>query len=372
MRRFFFGSMESFLYLKFRIASLGDIVSLQLRLLGSWAKMKIVVTGGAGFIGSSVSKYLAIMGHEVLALDSFTSYYSQSLKEQRVELILRPSDVSFQKLSLEDNIGFQKVISKFDPETVIHLAAQPGVRIPIESSALYVRDNLDAFSNVLINVIKNEIPNFLFASSSSVYGNNSRIPYSEDELGLSPVSFYGATKLCNEILCRSLISRTSTRARGLRFFTVYGPWGRPDMAYFRLAGHKLGKNKFVLNGDGKTLRDFTYIDDVTRMIEGMMTEVTHRNPGFFDVTNIGGGQPRSMNELIGLVLGEGISGQSLSMQSSNPLDVNATVSDVTYQKSLIASIPTISLENGISNFMEWVHSEGISENLGIWIDSVNP
>jgi UDP-glucuronate 4-epimerase len=334
--------------------------------------MKIIVTGGAGFIGSSLSKYLAMMGHEVLALDSITSYYSQRLKEQRVESILRPADVSFQKIALEDDFGFQKVISKFAPETVIHLAAQPGVRIPVASSAIYVRDNLDAFANVLINVIKNEVPNFLFASSSSVYGNNSRIPYSEDELGLSPVSFYGATKLCNEILCRSLIPRTNTRARGLRFFTVYGPWGRPDMAYFRLAGHKLGKSKFVLNGDGSTLRDFTYIDDVTRMIEGMMTEMSQRNSGFFDITNIGGGQPRSMNELIGLVLGEGNSSQSLSKQLSNPLDVNATVSDVTYQKSLIATIPSISLEDGISNFMEWVNSEMVLENIGMWIDSVNP
>jgi UDP-glucuronate 4-epimerase len=334
--------------------------------------MKIIVTGGAGFIGSSLSKYLAMMGHEVLALDSITSYYSQSLKEQRVESILRPADVSFQKLALQDDFGFQKVISKFAPETVIHLAAQPGVRIPVASSAIYVRDNLDAFANVLINVIKNEVPNFLFASSSSVYGNNSRIPYSEDELGLSPVSFYGATKLCNEILCRSLIPRTKTRARGLRFFTVYGPWGRPDMAYFRLAGHKLGKFKFVLNGDGSTLRDFTYIDDVTRMIEGMMTEMSQRDSGFFDITNIGGGQPRSMNELIGLVLGEGNSSQSLSKQLSNPLDVNATVSDVTYQKSLIATIPNISLEDGVSNFMEWVNSDMVLENIGMWIDSVNP
>lgn len=330
------------------------------------------MTGGAGFIGSSLSKYLAMLGHEVLALDSLTSYYSQSMKEQRFKSILQPAKVSFQKIALEDEKSFQGVISEFAPETVIHLAAQPGVRIPVANSDIYVRDNLDAFSNVLINVIKNEVPNFLFASSSSVYGNDSKIPYSEEELGLSPVSFYGATKLCNEILCRSLIAGTKTRARGMRFFTVYGPWGRPDMAYFRLAGHKLGKSKFTLNGDGSTLRDFTYIDDVTRMIEGMMTEISHRNSGFFDITNIGGGQPRSMNELIDLVLGEKNSTQSLSKQSSNPLDVNATVADVTYQKSLIATFPTISLEDGISNFMEWVNTEQVLENIGVWIDSVNP
>jgi UDP-glucuronate 4-epimerase len=329
------------------------------------------VTGGAGFIGSSVAKYLAVMGHDVLALDSLNSYYSKSLKEQRIESILRPVDVSFHRISLEDDGGFEKEIGKFLPDTVIHLAAQPGVRIPVTKSSIYVRDNLDAFSNVLINVVKNEVPNFLFASSSSVYGNNARVPYSEDELSLSPVSFYGATKLCNEILGRSLISGTRTRARGMRFFTVYGPWGRPDMAYFRLMGHKLGKSSFVLNGDGSTLRDFTYIDDVTRMVEGMMNELAQRPSGFFDITNIGGGQPRSMNELIDLVLGEQNSSQSLSRQSSNPLDVNTTVAETAYQRSLIATIPTIPLEDGILFFSEWAKTEPILKNIGEWIDSVS-
>lgn len=330
------------------------------------------MTGGAGFIGSSLSKYLAMKGHEVLALDSLTSYYSQSLKEQRIKSILQPVNVSFQKIALEDEKSFQGVISKFAPETVIHLAAQPGVRIPVANSGIYVRDNLDAFSNVLINVIKNEVPNFLFASSSSVYGNNSKIPYSEEEMGLSPVSFYGATKLCNEILCRSLVSGTKTRARGMRFFTVYGPWGRPDMAYFRLAGHKLGKSKFTLNGDGRTLRDFTYIDDVTRMIDGMMNELSHRSSGFFDISNIGGGQPRSMNELIDVIIGKKDSSKSLSNTATNPLDVNATVASTSYQENLIATIPKIPLEEGISNFLNWAETPEVLINLEMWIDSVNP
>ena len=334
--------------------------------------MKIIVTGGAGFIGSYMSKYLTLQGHQVLALDSLTSYYSQSLKEMRINNILHPANVSFQQMSLEDQESFQSVISKFKPETVIHLAAQAGVRIPISRSSIYVRDNLDAFSNVLINVIRNEVPNFLFASSSSVYGNNSIIPYTEEEPNLSPVSFYGATKLCNEILCRSLVSGSKTRARGLRFFTVYGPWGRPDMAYFRLAGHKFGKTKFSLNGDGSTLRDFTYIDDVTKMVNGMMNELSQRDDGFFDVTNIGGGQPRSMNELINEVIGEAGSSEPLSRLPSNPLDVIATVADTAYQKSLISTIPTIALEDGINSFLSWASNEKVLENLGDWIDSVNP
>jgi UDP-glucuronate 4-epimerase len=330
------------------------------------------VTGGAGFIGSSLSKYLARKGHEVLALDSLTSYYSQSLKEQRIKSILQPTNVLFQKIALEDEKSFQGVISKFSPETVIHLAAQPGVRIPVANSGIYVRDNLDAFSSVLISVIKNEVPNFLFASSSSVYGNNSKIPYSEEELGLSPVSFYGATKLCNEILCRSLIAGSKTRARAMRFFTVYGPWGRPDMAYFRLAGHKLGKTKFILNGDGSTLRDFTYIDDVTRMIDGMMNDLGHRPSGFFDITNIGGGQPRSMNELIDVIIGKKDSSKSLSNTATNPLDVNATIASTSYQEKLIATIPEIPLEEGISNFLNWAETPEVLVNLKMWIDSVNP
>ena len=330
------------------------------------------MTGGAGFIGSSLSKYLAMKGHEVLALDSLTSYYSQSLKEQRIKSILQPANVSFQKIALEDEKSFQGVVSKFSPETVIHLAAQPGVRIPVANSGIYVRDNLDAFSSVLITVIKNEVPNFLFASSSSVYGNNSKIPYSEEEIGLSPVSFYGATKLCNEILCRSLIAGSKTRARAMRFFTVYGPWGRPDMAYFRLAGHKFGKTKFTLNGDGSTLRDFTYIDDVTRMIDGMVNEISHRPSGFFDITNIGGGQPRSMNELIDVIIGKKDSAKSLSNTASNPLDVNTTVASTSYQESLIATIPEIPLEKGMSNFLNWVETPEVLVNLEMWIDSVNP
>jgi UDP-glucuronate 4-epimerase len=334
--------------------------------------LKIIVTGGAGFIGSSLSKHLAIKGHEVLALDSLTSYYSQSLKEQRIKQILQPANVSFQKIALEDEKSFQGVVSRFSPETVIHLAAQPGVRIPVANSGIYVRDNLDAFSSVLISVIKNEVPNFLFASSSSVYGNNSKIPYSEEEIGLSPVSFYGATKLCNEILCRSLIAGSKTRARAMRFFTVYGPWGRPDMAYFRLAGHKFGKTKFTLNGDGSTLRDFTYIDDVTRMIDGMVNELSHRSSGFFDITNIGGGQPRSMNELIDVIIGKKDSAKSLSNTATNPLDVNATVASTSYQESLIATIPEIPLEEGISNFLNWVETPEVLVNLEMWIDSVNP
>ena len=330
------------------------------------------MTGGAGFIGSSLSKYLAMKGHEVLALDSLTSYYSQSLKEQRIKSILQPANVSFQKIALEDEKSFQGVVSKFSPETVIHLAAQPGVRIPVANSGIYVRDNLDAFSSVLITVIKNEVPNFLFASSSSVYGNNSKIPYSEEEIGLSPVSFYGATKLCNEILCRSLIAGSKTRARAMRFFTVYGPWGRPDMAYFRLAGHKFGKTKFTLNGDGSTLRDFTYIDDVTRMIDGMVNEISHRPSGFFDITNIGGGQPRSMNELIDVIIGKKDSAKSLSNTASNPLDVNTTVASTSYQESLIATIPEIPLEKGMSNFLNWVETPEVLVNLEMWIDSINP
>ncbi len=330
------------------------------------------MTGGAGFIGSSLSKYLAIKGHDVLVLDSLTSYYSQSLKEQRIRSILQPANVSFQKIALEDEKSFQGVIRKFSPETVIHLAAQPGVRIPVANSGIYVRDNLDAFSNVLIDVIKNEVPNFLFASSSSVYGNDSKIPYSEEELGLSPVSFYGATKLCNEILCRSLIAGSKTRARGLRFFTVYGPWGRPDMAYFRLAGHKFGKTNFTLNGDGSTLRDFTYIDDVTRMIDGMLNELSQRPSGFFDITNIGGGKPRSMNELIDVIIGKKDSAKSLSNTATNPLDVNATVASTSYQESLIATIPEIPLEEGISNFLNWAETPEVLVNLEMWINSVNP
>ena len=334
--------------------------------------MRIIVTGGAGFIGSNLSKSLAEGGHTVLALDSMSSYYSVDLKESRIHSLLSPVGVECKRIALEDSFLVEKIFSDFLPETVIHLAAQPGVRLPLSKTGIYVRDNLDAFSSVLTNVIRQKIPNFLYASSSSIYGNESKLPYSEKEMNLSPVSFYGATKLCNEILTRSLVAGSDTRARGLRLFTVYGPWGRPDMAYFKLAGLRLGSTNFTLNGDGSTLRDFTYIKDVTVMVEALITELSTRTIGYCDVTNIGGGQPRSMDELIGLVLEQDKGKKSFEHKDRNPLDVVSTIADTKYQNELIKTLPSTKLEYGIEEFMRWAREKNIIHKLDSWINSINP
>jgi UDP-glucuronate 4-epimerase len=162
----------------------------------------------------------------------------------------------------------------------------------------YVISNLQGFACVLQATVLNEVPNFLFASSSSVYGDKAKIPYSENELNLNTNSFYGATTLSNETLSRSLIPGSNTRARGMRFFTVYGPEGRPDMAYFRIVSSLLEGTEFELFGDGSIERDFTFIDDCTRMIQLLESDLQGKSVGYSDIVNIGGGHPISMNKLI--------------------------------------------------------------------------
>ena len=196
--------------------------------------MKYLVTGAAGFIGSHLCQRLATEGNEVIAIDNFSDYYDINLKKLRVEKLLTPLQVNVLSVDISDKDAIDRLIASSKPEVVINLAAQAGVRLPTDQIHKYVNSNLVGFSNVLQSTVSNKIPYFLYASSSSVYGDQAAIPYTESEQNLHPNSFYGATKLANELLTPTLIKNSSTIARGLRFFTVYGPWGRPDMAYFRM------------------------------------------------------------------------------------------------------------------------------------------
>ena len=206
--------------------------------------MKYLVTGAAGFIGSNLSARLAKSGNEVLGVDNFSPYYSPKFKELRVANLLTPVGIEVKKIDLSDISAVVEIVREFRPTVIIHLAAQPGVRTPLGKSYQYVQNNLVAFANVLQTAIEESVPDFLYASSSSVYGNSLESPYREDNLNIRPISIYGATKFANEILTPAFVSGSKTRARGLRFFTVYGPWGRPDMAYFRIIDSILNGAEF--------------------------------------------------------------------------------------------------------------------------------
>ena len=233
------------------------------------------------------------------------------------------------------------------------MAAQAGVRLKDEEFVKYIDSNLVGFSNLILSVRKYAVPNFIYASSSSVYGNSAAPTFYESLPNLHPISFYGASKLAGEILATSVLAETSTRARGLRFFTVYGEFGRPDMAYFRILKSLLNKSVFEIYGDGSEPRDFTYISDVISSICALEVELETHKAGFCDVVNIGGGNPRSLNEMIEIL--EAATGRRLMRINGKKVkaDVNKTVADSRYLQGLIGSIPETRLEEGLKNFASW-------------------
>ena len=332
--------------------------------------MNVLVTGAAGFIGSSLCQKLATEGNHVTAIDNFSDYYDVNLKKLRVEKLLTPLQVKVLSVDISDRNAIDELITSSKPEVVINLAAQAGVRLPTDQIHKYVNSNLVGFSNVLQSTVSNKIPYFLYASSSSVYGDQAAIPYTESEQKLHPNSFYGATKLANELLTPTLIKNSSTIARGLRFFTVYGPWGRPDMAYFRMIANVVSGSEFNFFGDGSVERDFTYIDDAVNSVIELTKELGKRKPGYSDVVNLGGGRPLSMNYLLENINKISKAEVKFNRQSSNANDAKKTVSDSKYIQSLIGSKPETKLEDGINKTYQWALQSDISAQLNNWVKSV--
>ena len=333
--------------------------------------MKFLVTGAAGFIGSALCNELSIDGSEVVALDSFSPYYSKSLKELRVQNLLSPFGVKIVDINLCDKKSLIDLFKKNEFDVVVHLAAQPGVRLTTKEMSKYVESNLIGFTNVLELVIENKVPRFLYASSSSVYGRLAQTPFNEKDLNLSPQSFYGSTKLANEILTSTAVRNSETKARGLRFFSVYGPWGRPDMMYFRLMAGALEKSNVNFYGDGSIKRDLTYIDDVTKHINNLSKELVTREGGYHDVVNIGNGDPISMEKVldeIELLTSSKI--EYIKMPKNNN-DIDTTSADRSVLESLIKITNKTEFKEGIYKFYEWARSSEIRKHLDTWIQSVN-
>lgn len=330
--------------------------------------MKILVTGASGFVGTFLTREFHSRKHEILGVDSFTDYYSTELKTARWNSVVG-GQVNLVKIDLADLEATDTIIRKFQPNVIIHLAAQAGIRLPITENERYTRSNLTGFSNLLNVSAKYEVPNFLYASSSSVYGNGSAIPYREAEKNLSPTSFYGATKLTNEILASTIAQTSQTRTRGMRFFTVYGPWGRPDMAYFRLIASALTGEEFVFYGDGFVERDFTFISDIVESICALTDELTLRPVHFSDIVNIGGGRPASINSILEEV--ERITGEKInrSYQSRDKKDVQKTMADTTYLRLLTGQSPNVRIHAGLTETIEWANKVVLKADLMNWIAS---
>jgi UDP-glucuronate 4-epimerase len=310
----------------------------------------VLVTGGAGFIGSHLSERLLKEGNSVVCLDNFDNYYDPDIKMRNVERIKKqfpdrfaviPGDIRNQE-QLRDLFGKKKI------DFIVHLAARAGVRPSIEQPLLYQDVNIRGTLVLLETCKEAGIKNVVFASSSSVYGENQRVPFSEQDLDIQPISPYGATKRAGELLCYSYHHLYGMNIACLRIFTAYGPRQRPDMAIHKFTRMIDQGEKVPIFGDGSSRRDYTYIDD---LIEGILG-VLHHHRGF-EIYNLGESQTTSLNELIGLIEKNLGKKTKIERMTTQPGDVSITYADIEKAKTKLGYRPKIDMEEGIKRFVEW-------------------
>ena len=306
----------------------------------------ILVTGAAGFIGFHVSQRLCNLGNEVVGIDNVNSYYDPSLKEARLKQLETCKGFHFHKIDICDYDGLVSLVKKYPVSKICHLAAQAGVRYSIETPFAYQKSNNEGFLNLIEIVRHNKAENFIYASSSSVYGGNTKLPFSETDRVDSPISLYAATKRGNELTAHCYSHLYGINCTGLRFFTVYGPWGRPDMALFLFTKAILEGRPIEVFNQGKMTRNFTYIDDI---VEGVLLALAHPVP--YEIYNIGNSRAEDLMDFISEIeknLGKKAIINYLPMQ---PGDVPATVADIE-KLSKLGYCPKTNINEGIRKFVE--------------------
>ena len=331
--------------------------------------MKVLVTGAAGFIGSTLAHRLLDRGDEVVGIDNLNDYYDVRLKQARLVRLLSRADFRFEKLDIIERKTMSGLFaaSKFD--AVVHLAAQAGVRYSIENPSAYIDANIVGFMNVLEGCRHSRVGHLVFASSSSVYGANTRLPFSEHDNVDHPVSLYAATKKANELMAHTYAHLYGLPCTGLRFFTVYGPWGRPDMALFKFTEGILAGHSIPVFNRGEMVRDFTYIDDIVEGIVRVIGLPAAPAPDWsgdrpdpatsyapWRIFNIGNSQPVKLMRYIEVLeqcLGRKAIVELLPMQ---PGDVRATTADVSDLEQAVDFRPRTAVEEGVAKFVDWYKS----------------
>ncbi len=328
--------------------------------------MRILITGAAGFIGSALAARLLARGDEVLGYDNLNDYYDPTLKEARLARLTPQAGFGFVRASLEDRPALERAFAGFRPQRVVNLAAQAGVRYSIENPYAYVESNLVGFINVLEACRHGGVEHLVYASSSSVYGANRKLPFSVQDAVDHPVSLYAATKKANELMAHTYSHLYRLPTTGLRFFTVYGPWGRPDMALFLFTRRILAGEPIEVFNHGRHTRDFTYVDDIVEGVIRTLDRVPAADPAFdplrpnpatssapYRVYNIGNNRPVELAryiEVLEATLGREARKVLLPLQ---PGDVPDTCADVTELAADTGYAPSTPIEDGVARFVEW-------------------
>ena len=328
--------------------------------------MNILITGAAGFIGSTLSLRLLSRGDNVYGIDNLNDYYDVSLKEARLKRCQQHKAFQFQKLDIVDRDGMAKLFREHSFDAVMHLAAQAGVRYSIENPYAYIDANLVGFGNILEGCRHSKVGHLVYASSSSVYGANTKLPFSEHDNVDHPVSLYAASKKANELMAHSYAHLYNLPCTGLRFFTVYGPWGRPDMALFKFTKGILAGDPIPVFNEGKMVRDFTYIDDIVEGVVRVIDRPAKPDPSWsgnapdpatsyapWRVFNIGNNKSVELMRYIEVLekcLGKKAKLDLLPMQ---PGDVPATYADTDALDAGVGFKPDTPVETGIANFVNW-------------------
>jgi UDP-glucuronate 4-epimerase len=324
--------------------------------------MSILVTGVAGFIGSTLALRLLEQGNTVIGIDNLSDYYDVELKRNRLARCKQFTSFQFLPWDIVDRKAMAQLFAKNKFEVVVHLAAQPGVRYSVENPHIYIDVNLVGFANILEECRQSKIQHFVYASSSSVYGANTKLPFSEHDAVDHPISLYGATKRANELMAHSYAHLYGLPCTGLRFFTVYGPWCRPDMALYKFTNSIMADQPIQVYNNGKMMRDFTYIDDIVVGVMRVMDYIPQPQLEMADpsasaapyrIYNIGNQYPVELTYYIQILescLGKKAQIQWLPMQGGDVLSTYADVSDL---EQAVGVLPHTSVEKGIANFVEW-------------------
>lgn len=312
--------------------------------------LRVVVTGSAGFIGYHLTEELLQQNNFVLGIDNINDYYPIEVKDFRNTILLQDSKYQFKKIDLSNFNLLKNSIQKFNPDLIIHLAAQAGVRYSLENPHIYIQSNVVGFHNILECCRQLNIKKLVYASSSSVYGNNEKIPFAIDDRVDTPISLYAATKKSNELIAYTYSHLFGLQTIGLRFFTVYGKIGRPDMAIWKFVENIVHDKPIDVYNYGNMRRDFTHIDDI---IEGIIAAATRDNLEKYEIFNLGNNQPEQLMNLINSIEDSLKKKAKLNLLPIQPGDVQETYADIDYSIKKLDFHPKTKLKDGVKQFVNW-------------------